>query len=82
MAGETLRFRVATGGCTSAEDFDLQVSRKDRHSVITLYRLRADECKGFFPEGVEIFFDSDQLGLGSDSLIVIENQFSGQASHW
>ena len=73
----TLIFRVATGGCTTADDFRVDVESVDsRHVAITLHRLRADTCKAFIPEGVEIRFERTALGIPPGHVIVIRNPFA------
>ena len=74
--GSALIFRVATGGCTTADDFRVDVEVVDsRHVAITLHRHRADTCKAFIPEGVEIRFEREPLGIPAGHAIVIRNPF-------
>lgn len=65
-----LAIRVRTGGCTQKEDFWIWCSYDEKseggipHYVLTIYRMRKDECKGFFPSGILIEFNlREKLGL-------------------
>jgi len=70
-----LIFHVTTHGCTDRKDFRVVVVRTDTNRVkLTLYRCRADDCKGFFREGTEIFFSRRELGLSADTDVKIMNQ--------
>lgn len=74
--GSALIFRVATGGCTTADDFRVDVELVDsRRVAITLHRLRADTCKAFIPEGVEIRFEQEALGIPAGREVVVRNPF-------
>jgi hypothetical protein len=78
VAGERLHFRVATGGCTSADDFRLDVEEAKEevgHIIVTLHRIRIDSCKGHFPDGTEITFATDALGISPGQRILVRNPF-------
>ena len=71
-----LVFRVATGGCTEADDFKLrkEVNPKAAGTVkLTLIRLKPDSCKGYFPEGTKITFDRQKLGIPASAEIELKN---------
>jgi len=68
--GNDLAIRVATGGCTKKEDFwiwctyDEESKSGPPHYVLTIYRMKKDECKAFHPSGVTIMFNlREKLGL-------------------
>jgi len=68
--GNDLTIRVATGGCTKKEDFwiwctyDEESKSGPPHYVLTIYRMKKDECKAFHPSGVTIMFNlREELGL-------------------
>lgn len=65
-----LSIRVGSGGCTKKEDFwiwchyDEESKSGPPHYVLTIYRMRKDECKAFHPTGVLIKFNlREELGL-------------------
>ena len=71
-----LVFRVATGGCTEAEDFKLrqEVNPKAAGIVdLTLIRLKPDRCKGYVPEGAKITFDRQKLGIPASAKTKLKN---------
>ena len=71
-----LVFRVATGGCTEADDFKLRktVNPKAAGTVkLTLIRLKPDRCKGYFPEGTKITFDRQKIGVPASAKIELKN---------
>ena len=71
-----LVFRVATGGCTEADDFKLRkaVNPKAAGTVkLTLIRLKSDRCKGYFPEGTKITFDLQKIGIPASARIKLKN---------
>jgi hypothetical protein len=72
--GDTMRIRVHTGGCTSAENFSLAVERLSGLAQVTLTRQVPDNCKGNFPEGTEITFSYDAAGLDRADAIRLTNQ--------
>jgi len=65
--------RVASNGCTKAEDFKVEANRRDSGAVITLTRERPDLCRALAPEGKEVRFDLDGLGVQSTDKIRVRN---------
>ena len=75
-----LAFRVASGGCTDASSFALDVERTETvipgvpHIQLTIRRVRADSCKAFLPEGVEITIDlRTEIGLTGRFTVAVAN---------
>ena len=54
--------RVDSNGCTSAADFAVSVA-EGTPVDITLTRTRQDPCKAIVPEGVELRWTYQELGL-------------------
>ncbi|RPJ07600.1 MAG: hypothetical protein EHM28_06520 [Spirochaetaceae bacterium] len=76
-------FRSVTGGCTDRSSFRIDVKKETGYSaqnpmyVLTIMRVRPDDCKAFFPEGVEISFDLEKdLGLTGWYTILVTNPVS------
>ena len=75
-----LVFRTHTGGCTNAGSFAVDVV-VDAGVVpgtplyrLTIRRVRVDECKGLFPEGILNELDlADDLGLSGRFTVTVEN---------
>lgn len=75
-----LIFRADTGGCTDASSFEVDVSREENlvgrapHYRLTIRRVRADNCKALFTEGVLIQIDMEtQLGLTGYFTVTVTN---------
>ena len=68
-------FHVRTGGCTEKKHFRVKLrSLPPRDAVsLTLFRLRKDDCKGYFPEGKYIVFSREELGLRETTIISLGN---------
>ncbi|MCX6559188.1 MAG: hypothetical protein NTZ26_01615 [Candidatus Aminicenantes bacterium] len=66
-----LMVRVATGGCTGKDSFKVEMVKMPSaspqsapHYVLTLNRIKSDDCKAFFPNGTPVLFDLEkELGL-------------------
>lgn len=76
-----LRVQVASGGCTTADDFDVQVAESSPYQV-TLFRTNPDNCRRVMPEGELIVFDREKIGLG-DRLVefTITNKIGNTSNH-
>ncbi len=82
-----LSFRTATGGCTDKGSFKISVSRaagiseRVSHFILTIERIKSDDCKGFFPDGVVVEFDLDKdLGLSGAYAVSISNPMAPRAN--
>jgi hypothetical protein len=71
---------VPTGGCTDKSSFKLDAKKEagllsgSSHYILTLVRIKIDECKAFFPDGEEIVFDLEKdLGLKGNYTISLAN---------
>jgi hypothetical protein len=76
--GDTLRVRVATGGCTSANDFNFNVDRSGGRAQVTLVRVVPDNCKGNFPEGTEIAISYEAAGVQRAEQVQLMNRVAPQ----
>ncbi len=47
----TLKLRVASGGCTSAADFAVNVKTTKTIQSLTIARVNQDVCEAYLPEG-------------------------------
>jgi hypothetical protein len=67
-------FQVYDGGCTQSEDFSVQVDRKNSIKArVTLFRIKADYCKAFFPYGRMMKFSYKEIGIKRNESFVITN---------
>lgn len=72
--------RVASNGCTDKSSFRIDVKKEPGitervpHYVLTILRVRPDECKAIVEDGVLILFDLEKdLGLTGDLTYTITN---------
>ena len=75
--GDTLRVRVSTGGCTSANDFNVNVDRSGGQAQVTV-RVVPDNCKGDFPEGTEIAISYETAGVQRAEQVQLMNRVAPQ----
>ena len=74
-----LSFQVPTGGCTSKSSLQVRLQATNPGPVeIELVRVVPDECKGLFPEGINVVFTWTELGAARDRGAKILNPFSAQ----
>ncbi|MDH3349510.1 MAG: hypothetical protein OEM02_15595 [Desulfobulbaceae bacterium] len=76
-----LVIRVRSGGCTQKDDFILSSYLAEKsngdypHYMLTVYRLRKDECKAFHPTGLLIKFNlNKELGFPISSTYSVTNK--------
>jgi hypothetical protein len=72
-----VRVVAASNGCTSEESFDVEVeafrANGSPRFLVRLERETPDRCRALMPDGVELFFSRERLGLSEDAAIVIGN---------
>ena len=75
IADDQAVFWVSSNGCTRKDDLT-PVVRPDRDgAVITLRRVREDSCKEPRPEGVQVSWSFQELGLESGARVTVENPY-------
>ncbi len=57
-----ITYYVYSGGCTEKSDFEVNIL-KSSPIQLQLIRLKPDICEVYVPDGVEIFFGWDEVGL-------------------
>lgn len=79
-----LAIRVGSGGCTKKEDFriwchyDEESKSGHPHYVLTIYRMRKDECKAIMRNGIEIKYHlKEDLGLPNIFTYTLTNRIGG-----
>ncbi|GAA0644046.1 hypothetical protein [Brevundimonas lenta] len=68
-------FWVSSNGCTEKADLTPVVRRAGDASVITLRRIKEDRCSDVRPEGVEMRWSFQELGLESGARVSVENPY-------
>ena len=75
IADDQAVFWVSSNGCTRKDDLT-PVVRPDRDgAVITLRRVREDSCQEPRPEGVQVSWSFQELGLESGARVTVENPY-------
>ena len=65
--------RAASNGCTQASSFDPDIDRRGDRFVIAFDRVQQDYCRANLPDGVELSWTLESLGLPSNADIRIAN---------
>lgn len=76
QADGSLRIQVRSNGCTDKDSFDPVVMVDPRRGwafTVELRRLRPDHCRAFLPEGVELVWTRDELGLPPRAAVRVIN---------
>lgn len=64
--------RVDSNGCTQVSDFAVEVV-DDQTRELTFVREKPDHCRALVPEGVELRWTYQELGLASGEAAVVRN---------
>ncbi|MGP1273922.1 MAG: hypothetical protein ACQRW7_00730 [Caulobacterales bacterium] len=76
-ADGSLRVQVASNGCTREESFEPVVmmdSRTRWSFTVEFRRLQPDLCRAYLPEGVELSWTLDDLGLPPSAAVRVINR--------
>lgn len=65
--------RVDSNGCTDAADFAVEVASAEDWTEATLVRTDPDLCKALVPDGVEVSWSLDDLGVAPDGPVRLMN---------
>lgn len=65
--------RVSSNGCTKVEDFKVTADRRESGVAVTLTRERPDLCRALVPEGKELRFDLDAMGVQRSDKVRVRN---------
>lgn len=68
-------FWVSSNGCTNKADLTPVVRRARSGSVITLRRIKQDLCTDPRPQGVEVSWSFEELGLEPGARLSVENPY-------
>jgi hypothetical protein len=78
LGSRQLMVRVASGGCTDKDSFKLAMVKMPGappHYVLTLNRIRRDDCKALLLAGAPVLFDLEKdLGLRGDFTYALANK--------
>ena len=68
-----ISIRVASGGCTTEQDFTVASYVKNGTETLTFIRTNPDPCEAYLPEGVKLTFT--KKGIVSANVVVANPQF-------
>ncbi len=82
----TVTIRVDSGGCTDKASIRAVVAKAEAkqgraaHYAVTFERVRADDCKAFLPDGVDLEYDvAADLGISGPYTLAVSNPVAGVA---
>ena len=81
---KSLVLHVASGGCTTAKDFNVKVNKGITGKppyIVTIKRIKPDNCKVLVRNGIKITFDRKKLGLGGRIKFNVTNKFGNTSQH-
>lgn len=77
IEGGKLKIRVATGGCTTKESFQINVIKGFTGIppyIVEIYRIIPDYCDAFFPEGIVLEYDLKEVNIEPFASFTLENK--------
>jgi hypothetical protein len=75
IAQNQAAFWVSSNGCTAKADIQPVVRQSSDGPIITLRRIKEDRCREIQPEGVEMRWSFEELGLADGSRLSVENPY-------
>jgi hypothetical protein len=75
IARDQAVFWVTSNGCTAKEDITPVVRSSNDGPIITLRRIKEDRCLETRPEGTEVRWSFEELGLAPGSRLSVENPY-------
>ncbi|MFA4892099.1 hypothetical protein [Brevundimonas sp.] len=75
IAQNQAAFWVSSNGCTAKADIQPVVRQSSDGPIITLRRIKEDRCREVRPEGVEMRWSFEELGLADGSRLSVENPY-------
>ena len=75
IARDEAVFWITSNGCTAKEDITPVVRSSSDGPIITLRRIKEDRCRETLPEGTEVRWSFEELGLAPGSRPSVENPY-------
>lgn len=75
IARDEAVFWVTSNGCTAKEDITPVVRTSSEGPIITLRRIKEDRCLETLPEGAEVRWSFEELGLAPGTRLSVENPY-------
>lgn len=80
IARDQAVFWVTSNGCTAKEDIMPVVRASSGGPIITLRRIKEDRCRETLPDGAEVRWSFEELGLEPGSRLSVESPYQLPAS--
>ena len=80
----SIELHVTSGGCTSAENFSIEVNKGITGKppyLVSVKRIKPDNCKMRIPDGVKVSFNRKKLGLDGLVEFTVTNKFGNTSQH-
>jgi hypothetical protein len=75
ITGDQAVFWVTSNGCTAKEDITPVVRDSGGGPIITLRRIKEDRCRETQPEGTEVRWSFEELGLAPGTRLSVDNPY-------
>jgi len=78
ITSDKLMIRVHSGGCTTKDNFKINVIKGFTGIppyIVEIYRVVPDFCQMWIPDGVELEFDLNELGIEPNASFTLQNNF-------
>lgn len=75
IANDQAVFWVSSNGCTGKADLTPVVRRDRGGAVVTLRRIKEDRCDDPRPQGVELSWSFEELGVEPGARLTVENPY-------
>jgi hypothetical protein len=75
IARDEAVFWVTSNGCTAKEDITPIIRASNDGPIITLRRIKEDRCLQTLPDGAEVRWSFEELGLPPGSRLSVENPY-------
>ncbi|MFN3669413.1 MAG: hypothetical protein ACK4VY_08910 [Brevundimonas sp.] len=75
ISGDQAVFWVTSNGCTAKEDITPVVRDSSGGPIITLRRIKEDRCRETRPEGTEVRWSFEELGLAPGTRLSVDNPY-------
>ncbi|MCX4027550.1 hypothetical protein H0A36_19485 [Endozoicomonas sp. SM1973] len=76
----SIELHVASGGCTSANSFTINVDKTASPHSVTVLRVQPDFCEAHIPDGIKVSFDRAALGLDGKVEFILTNKIGNTST--
>ena len=76
----SIELHVASGGCTAAESFNINVDKSAIPYSVTVLRVQPDFCEAHIPDGIKVSFDRAAVGLDGKVEFILTNKIGNTSN--